>query len=355
VESSIAPSSEASSADDATSVGGSIRTPATAEQRRMKAIVHERYGRPDVLELRDVDKPVIEDHQVLVRVQASSVNPVEWYGVTGPYFARIGNGLRKPKSTDVGADLAGRVEAVGRDVKEFQPGDEVFGTSGGSWAEYAPAREARLVRKPANLSFEEAAAVPIAAITALQALRDKGRVQPGQKVLINGASGGVGTFAVQLAKSFGAEVTGVCSTRNVELVRSLGADRVIDYTQEDFTKRGERHDLMLDIAGSRSFLAFRRALTPEATVVLVGGRMTYRGLGPLPHLLGTLLKSRGRSQTVKFFVAKITKEDLAVLQELLEAGKVRPVIDRKYQLSEAPEALRYLGEGHARGKIVITV
>jgi len=321
----------------------------------MKAIVHERYGRPDVLELRDVDKPVIEDHQVLVRVHASSVNPVEWYGVTGLYFARIGNGLRKPKSTDVGADLAGRVEAVGKEVKDFQPGDDVFGTSGGSWAEYACAREEQLAPKPANLSFQEAAAVPVAAITALQALRDHGQVEPGQKVLINGASGGVGTFAVQIAKSFGADVTAVCSTRNVEQARSLGADRVVDYTQEDFTKRGERHDLMLDIAGSRSFFDFRRALTPEATVALVGGRMTYRGLGPLPHLAGSLLKSRGRSQTVKFFVAKITTEDLAVLQELLEAGKVRPVIDRTYQLSEAPEALKYLGEGHARGKVVITV
>jgi NADPH:quinone reductase-like Zn-dependent oxidoreductase len=263
--------------------------------------------------------------------------------------------LRKPKQKTVGADLAGRVEAVGKDVKEFQPGDEVFGTSGAAWAEYACALEDRLVSKPANLSFEEAAAVPVAALTALQALRDKGRIQPGQKVLINGASGGVGTFAVQIAKSFGAEVTGVCSTRNVELVRSLGADRVVDYTQEDFTKRGERHDLMLDIAGNRSFFDFRRALTPKATVVLIGGRMTYRGLGPLPHLLGTLLTSRGRSQTVTFFVSKSTKEDLAVLRELLEAGRVRPVIDKKYQLSEAADALGYLGEGHARGKVVISV
>jgi NADPH:quinone reductase-like Zn-dependent oxidoreductase len=321
----------------------------------MKAIVHERYGRPDVLELREVDKPAVEDDQVLVRVHASSVNPVEWYGVTGFYFARIGTGLRKPKDTAVGADLAGRVEAVGRDVKEFQPGDEVFGTSGASWAEYAPARAERLGPKPANLSFEEAAAVPVAGITALQALRDHGQLQPGQKVLINGASGGVGTFAVQIAKSFGADVTAVCSTRNVEQAHSLGADRVVDYTQEDFTKRGERHDLMLDIAGRRSFLDFRRALTPEATVVLVGGPMTYRGLGPLPHLAGTLLKSRGRSQKVTFFVAKITTEDLAFLHQLLEAGKVTPVIDRKYELSEVPEALSYLGEGHARAKVVISV
>jgi NADPH:quinone reductase-like Zn-dependent oxidoreductase len=321
----------------------------------MKAIVQQRYGRPDVLELREVDTPVPEPDQVLVRVHAASVNPVEWYGVTGPYFARLGNGLRRPKDSTVGADLAGRVEAVGRDVTEFRPGDEVFGVSGSSWAEYACASPARLARRPANLSFEEAAAVPVAGVTALQALRDKGSVQAGQKVLINGASGGVGTFAVQIAKSFGADVTGVCSSRNVELVRSLGADRVIDYTQEDFTKSGERHDLMLDIAGSRSFFDFRRVLTPEATVVLVGGRMTYRQLGPLPHLLGTSLKSRGRSQSVTFFVAKITSEDLAALSELLEAGEVKPVIDRTYELSDAAEALAYLGERHARAKIVIAV
>jgi NADPH:quinone reductase-like Zn-dependent oxidoreductase len=321
----------------------------------MKAIIHERYGRPEVLQLREVDMPVVEDDQVLIRVHASSVNPVEWYGVTGPYFARIGNGFRKPKDTTVGADLAGRVEAVGKDVEWLQPGDEVFGASGASWAEYAAAREARLARKPANVSFEEAAAVPVAALTALQALRDRGQVQPGQKVLINGASGGVGTFAVQLAKSFGADVTAVCSTRNVELVRSLGADRVVDYTQEDFTKGAERHDLMLDIAGSRSFLACRRILTPEATFVLVGGKMTYRGLGPLPHIGGTILKSKGRSQRVTFFVAKINTEDLAFLGELLEAGTVKSVIDRRYELSQAADALAYLGEGHARGKVVVTV
>jgi NADPH:quinone reductase-like Zn-dependent oxidoreductase len=321
----------------------------------MKAIVHNRYGRPDVLELREVDVPVPDNDQVLVRVVASSVNPVEWYGVTGPYFARLGNGLRRPKDPTVGADVAGRVQAVGRDVTDFRPGDEVFGVSGGSWAEYACASPARLALKPANLSFAQAAAVPVAGVTALQALRDKGRVQAGQKVLINGASGGVGTFAVQIAKTLGADVTAVCSSRNVELVRSLGADRVVDYTREDFTKSGERHDLMLDIAGSRSFFEFRRVLTPEATVVLVGGRMTYRRLGPLPHLIGTSLKSRGRRQTVPFFVAKVTREDLAALGELLAAGEVKPVIDRTYELSAAAEALSYLGERHARAKIVIAV
>lgn len=322
----------------------------------MKAVIHERYGRPSVLQVREVDKPVPEDDQVLVRVQASSVNPLEWYGVTGPYFTRHDNGWRRPKDPGVGSDVAGRVDAVGRDVEDLRPGDEVFGTAAsGSWAEYAAARAARLASKPANLSFEEAAAVPVAAVTALQALRDNGKVQPGQRVLINGASGGVGTFAVQLAKSLGAQVTGVCSTGNVDLVRSLGADRVVDYTQEDFTQLSERHDLMLDIAGSRSFLDFRRVLTPEAIVVMVGGHMTYRGHGPLPHLVGTFLKSRGRSQKVKLFVAKINREDLAFLGELLEAGTMRSIIDRRYQLSQASEALAYLGEGHARAKVVITV
>ena len=321
----------------------------------MKAIVHHRYGRPDVLELRDVEKPAIEDHQVLVRVHASSVNPVEWYGVTGPYFGRFGAGLRRPNDSTVGADLAGRVEAVGADVQDLRPGDEVFGASGSSWAEYTPTRPDRLALKPASVSFEEAAAVPVAGVTALQAVRDKGRVQPGQKVLINGASGGVGTYAVQIAKAFGADVTAVCSTRNVEQAESLGADRVVDYTSEDFTKLGLRHDVMLDIAGSRSFLECRKVLTAEATFVLVGGRMTYRGLGPLPHIGGTMLKSRFRSQTTTFFVAQVTTENLTALGELLESGKVRSVIDRTYQLGDAAAALAYLGEGHARGKVVITV
>ena len=329
----------------------------TRPGKTMKAIVHERYGMPDVLELRDIDLPAITDDQVLLRVHASSANPAEWYGVTGPYFARLfGSGLRAPKSTKVGADVAGVVESVGKDVTEFQPGDEVFGTSGGAWAEYAPAREVRLVRKPANVSFEEAAAVPIAAITALQALRDNGGVQPGQKVLINGASGGVGTYAVQLAKVLKADVTAVCSTRNVDLARSLGADRVVDYTKEDFTRLGERHDLMLDIAGSKPFRKFRRVLTPKATVVIVGAKFpSNKGLGPLTHIIGTRLGALGRSQTAKFFVAKINKEDLGFLGELLGAGKVRSVIDRRFELSETADALRYLGEGHARGKVIITM
>jgi NADPH:quinone reductase-like Zn-dependent oxidoreductase len=323
----------------------------------MKTVLYERYGPPDVLQLRDVERPVIGDDQVLVRVHASSVNPVEWYSVTGPLFVRlISRALRKPPDTAVGADLAGRVEAVGKEVKELEPGDEVFGTSGASWAEYAAAREVRLARKPAVVSFEEAAAAPIAALTALQALRDHGRVQPGQKVLINGASGGVGTYAVQLAKTFGADVTAVCSTQNVDLARSLGADQVVDYTREDFTKLRERHDVMIDIAGSRPFRQFRRVLTREATVVLVGAKFpANKGLGPLSHVIGTRLASVGRSQTVKFFMAQINKEDLTVLAELLEAGKVKSVVDRRYELGEAADALRYLGEGHARGKVIITV
>jgi NADPH:quinone reductase-like Zn-dependent oxidoreductase len=320
----------------------------------MKAIVSERYGTPDTLELREVEMPVIEDHQALVRVHATSLPPADWYRVHGPWFVRPSSGLRKPKDARVGADLAGVVETVGKDVKEFQPGDEVFGTSGGSWAEHAPAREARLVRKPANVSFEEAAAVPLAGTTALQGLRDKGRVQPGQKVLINGASGGVGTYAVQIAKWLGADVTAVCSSRNVDLARSLGADRVVDYMKEDFTLIAERHEVMFDIAGSRPLSEFRRVLTPDAIVVLVGARMTNKGMGPIAHIFGTRLAGVVRSQTVTNFLAKFTKEDLGVLQDLLDAGKVRSVVDRTYELSQIPDALRYLGEGHARGKVVIT-
>ncbi len=277
--------------------------------------------------------------------------------MTGTAFVRaFGGGLRKPKNTKVGADVAGVVEVVGKDVTEFQPGDEVFGTSGAAWAEYAPAREVRLVRKPANVSFEEAAAVPVAAITALQALRDKGNVQPGQKVLINGASGGVGTFAVQIAKALGADVTAVCSTRNVDLARSLGADRVVDYNQEDFTQRSERHD-----ADDRH----RR----EPAVQKVQARADTQGdsrrrRGEVPVERGhraavararNALGALGRSQKAKFFIAKINKDDLEFLRELLETGKIKPVVDKSFELSEAADALRYLGEGHARGKVIITM
>jgi len=322
----------------------------------MKAIVHHKYGAPDVLELRDVDKPALTDDRVLVRVRASSVNPAEWYAVTGtPYVARPAMGPLRPKHAVPGADFAGTVEAVGSAVTELRPGDAVFGgTSSGAFAEYVCVRKA-VVPKPANLTFEQAAAVPTAAVTALQGLRDKGRIRPGQKVLVNGASGGVGTFAVQLAKAFGAEVTGVCSTRNVDLIRSLGADHVIDYTREDFTRSGQRYDLLLDVAGSRSWPECRRVLDHKATLVLVGGPKANRWLGPLGHVASVRLASLGASQKVVFFVAKFNREDFVVLQELLEAGKVTPVIDRRYALGELPEALRYLGEGHARGKVVITV
>jgi NADPH:quinone reductase-like Zn-dependent oxidoreductase len=270
-------------------------------------------------------------------------------------FARPGGGLRRPSFTGVGADVAGTVETVGKDVEGLEPGDEVYGVAAGAWAELACARQDRVGPKPASLSFEQAAAVPIAAVTALQALRDRARVEGGQKVLINGASGGVGTFAVQLAKSFGAEVTAVCSTGNVDLVASLGADLVVDYTREDFTRLPDRFDVALDIAGSRSFLALRRVLTPDATVVLVGGRMTYRGLGPIPHLLGSRLAAIGRSQEAVSFLARVTSDDLAVLRQLFDAGTLTPVIDREYRLEDGAEALAYLGEGHAKGKVVVTM
>ena len=324
----------------------------------MKAIVHERYGPPDVLELREVDKPVVGDDEVLVRVQATSVNPVDWHTVTGtPYLVRMMAGLLKPKSEFLGVDFAGTVEAVGRDVTQFQPGDDVFGARDGAFADYVCVREERaVVQKPANATFEQTGAVAVAAISALQGLRDKGQIQLGQKVLINGASGGVGTFAVQIAKSFGAEVTGVCSTRNVEIVRSIGADHVIDYTQEDFTRGEQRYDLLLDVAGNRSWSDCKRVLAEEATVVVVGGPKTNRWIGPLSQALKLRLRSLGGSRRVVApFLAKINKEDLMVLQKLLEAGTVTTVIDRQYELSEAPEALSYLGEGHAQGKVVITV
>jgi len=320
----------------------------------MRAIVGDRYGSPDVLELREIAKPDPTDDEVLVRVRAASVNPADWYGVTGtPYVARALTGLRKPKSNSVGADIAGTVEAVGKNVTQFRPGDEVFGRSG-AFAEYVCVGEA-VALKPANLTFEEAAAVPVAAITALQGLRDKGQLQPGQQVLINGASGGVGTFAVQIAKALGAEVTGVCSTRNVDLVRSLGADHVIDYTKEDFTRSDRRYDLLFDVAGSRSWWACRRVLNPQATFVIVGAPKGNRLLGPLSHIAKVRLAALRSRRTVVFFIAKLNGPDLEILRELLEAGKVTPVVDKRYELSETADAFRYLGDGHARGKIVVTL
>jgi NADPH:quinone reductase-like Zn-dependent oxidoreductase len=324
----------------------------------MKAFVYDEYGSPDVLELRDIESPVVTDDDVLVRVHAASVNPVDWHTMTGtPYLVRLESGLRKPKRKVLGVDFAGTVEAIGRNVKQFQPGDEVFGAKSGAFAEYVSVREDRAVgQKPANVTFEQAAAVPVAAISALQGLRDKGKIQSGQKVLINGASGGVGTFAVQIAKSFGAEVTGVCSTRNVDTVGSIGADHVIDYTQEDFTRTEQRYDLLLDIAGNRSWSDCKRVLNEKATLVVVGGPKKGRWIGPLGQAVKLRLGSVGGSRRVAApFLAKINKEDLVVLQELLEAGTVTPVIDRQYELREVPEALRYLGDGHARGKVVVTV
>jgi NADPH:quinone reductase-like Zn-dependent oxidoreductase len=322
----------------------------------MKAIVYKRYGSPDVLELRDVDLPVVTDDGVLVRVRAASINPVDWHFMRGePLIARMAFGLLKPKQTFLGVDVAGTVESVGKRVTMFRPGDEVFGSCDGALAEFACAGAEHFVAKPAALTFEQAAAVPVAAVTALQALRDHGHVQPGQKVLINGASGGVGTFAVQIAKAFGAVVTGVCSARNMELVRSLGADTVIDYTQADFTQGQERYDLMLDIAGSRGWSQLKRVLDARATVVMVGGPSSNPWLGPVSHLLNVRIASSGGSRKVASFVAKINQADLLVLQKLLEAGKVTPVVDRTYPLSETADAMRYLEAGHARGKVVITV
>jgi NADPH:quinone reductase-like Zn-dependent oxidoreductase len=322
----------------------------------MRAIVYTEYGSPDVLQFTEVAKPTPKADEVLIRVLAASVNPLDWHFMRGtPYLVRIMAGLRKPKVTRLGVDVAGQVEAVGENLTQFQPGDEVFGGCKGAFAEYVCASERSLVLKPANVTFEQAAAVNVAAISALQGLRDKGQIQRGQKVLINGAAGGVGTFAVQIAKAFGADVTGVCSTRNVDMVRSIGADQVVDYTQEDFTKSGQRYDLILDMIGNHSFSDLRGALTPKGTLVLVGGPDEGRWLGPLTGLLKTIMLSRFVSQKLLPFLAHLSKDDLLVVRELLESGKVVPVIDRSYPLSDVPEAIRYLEEGHARGKVVITM
>ena len=323
----------------------------------MRAVIRNGYGSPDVLELQEVEVPMLADDGVLVRVHAASVNRADWYALTGtPLVGRTGIGLLRPKERGLGTDFAGTVDAVGKDVSQFRPGDEVFGGRDGAFAEYVSVREGRaIVSKPANVTFEEAAAVPVAALTALQGLRDKGQVQPGQKVLINGASGGVGTFAVQIAKALGAEVTGVCSTGNVDLVRSIGADHVIDYTREDFTRTDRRYDLLLDVAGSRPWSACRRVLNPQATLVIVGAPKGNRLVGPLSHIVKVKLAAFRSSQKVVFFIAKFDKTDMAVLADLLAARTVVPVIDRRYELAETADAFRYLGDGHARGKIVLAV
>ena len=324
----------------------------------MKAIVQHRYGSPDVLALQEIDKPIPADNEVLVQVHASSVNARDWHVMRGdPYLARLSFGIRRPKVDIQGTDFAGVVDAVGRDVHRFGPGDEVFGEGEGAFAEYVRAPDGTVEVKPANLTFEQAAAVPLAGNTALMGLRDLGRVQPGQQVLINGASGGVGTFAVQIAKSFGAEVTGVCSTRNVELVGSLGADHVVDYTVEDFARSGRRYDVVFDLVGNRSLSDFRRALTPAGTLVLSGGGVSEGGslFGPMGLFLKAQVLARFVGHRLVAFTAKPTRENLATLRELAESGKLTPSIDRTYPLSEAAEAIRYLEVEHARAKVVITV
>lgn len=321
----------------------------------MRAITYTEYGPPEVLRFTEVATPTPKDDEVLVRIRAAAVNPLDWHFMRGtPYLMRIMAGWRKPTVTRLGVDVAGQVEAVGKNVTQFQPGDEVFGVCKGAFAEYVCAPEGSLASKPANVTFEQAAAVPVAAVTALQGLRDRARIQPGQKVLINGAAGGVGTFAVQIAKVFGAEVTGVCSTRNVDMVRSIGADHVIDYTQADFTKSGQQYDVIFDMAGNHSLPDCRRALTAEGTLVMVGGPDKGGWLGPLLGVLKAVVVSWFVRQKLLLFLARLRKADLLVLRELLETGKVTPVIDRSYPLRAVPEAIRYLEEGHARGKIVIT-
>jgi NADPH:quinone reductase-like Zn-dependent oxidoreductase len=323
----------------------------------MKAIVRDTYGSADVLQLRSIDKPLVEDDDVLVQVHAAGVDQGVWHIMAGlPYLIRLaGYGLRTPKTAVLGYDLAGRVEAVGANVTRFEPGDEVFGTGRGSFAEYACARAGRLAAKPANLSFEQAAAVPISGYAALQAVRDRGKVRPGHRVLIIGAGGGVGTFAVQIAKTFGAEVTGVCSTSKTELVRSIGADHVIDYTQEDFADGRNRYDVILDIAGNRSLSHLRRALTREGTLVIAGGEGGGKWLGGIDRQLRAHLLSPFVRQKLGTWISTEREADLETLRELLEAAKVTPVVDRTYPLADVPDAIRYMRQGRARGKIVIAM
>jgi NADPH:quinone reductase-like Zn-dependent oxidoreductase len=325
----------------------------------MKAIVYEGFGSPDILRYQDLDKPVPGDNEVLLKVRAASVNPLDWKLMKGgPLPARILLGLGKPKIRRPGVDVAGQIEAIGRNVTQFKPGDEVFGTCLGAFAEYATSASAfglksALAHKPENVSFEQAASAPVAALTALQGLRDKGRIQRGHKALINGAAGGVGTFAVQIAKLFGANVTGVCSTSNIDLVRSIGADRAIDYTRDDFTRSGERYDIILDCVGNPPLSGCRRVLNPKGILVLVGA--PDRATGILARTTGALVSSWFASKKMIFFIARMNKEDLTAVGEFMATGKVTPVIDRRYRLNEASEAFRYVEKGHARGKVVIAV
>ncbi len=319
----------------------------------MKALVRHRFGGPGVVHVEEVEKPALTDERVLVRIRASSINKADWHQLRGwPRFLRpvTRNGVLRPKSPLLGADFAGVVEEVGKDVTDLAPGDEVFGGRNGAFAEYVSATN--VVRKPPNVSFEEAGTMGIAGLTALQGLRDHGKLEPGERVLVNGASGGVGTLAVQIAKSLGGHVTAVCSTRNVEQARALGADRVLDYRREDFTREGERYDLILDVAGGHSWSALRRVLEPEGRLVVVGA---HGSRGQLRHIAAVKLASLGSKQTVKFFVARFNKPDLQALADLLESGALKPAIDRTYELDEAQEALRTFGEGHVRGKLVLTM
>jgi NADPH:quinone reductase-like Zn-dependent oxidoreductase len=334
--------------------------PIETGEPHMKAVVYTNYGPPDVLQIKDIKKPVPNDDQVLVRVRAASVNPYDWHFIRGtPYIMRMMiGGLRKPKDPRVGVDYAGTVEAVGKNITLLKPGDEVFGNRTGAFAEYVCVRADRAVAlKPANMTFEQAASVPVAALTALQGLRDHGKVQPGQKVLINGASGGVGTFAVQIAKTLGAEVTGVCSGRNVDLVRSIGADHVIDYTKEDFTKSNERYDVILDNVGTQPLSGFRRVLKPKGICVMIGGGGPNEGnwIGPVSRPIKAKLMSPFIDQKMSMMMAQGNKADLNILADLMQSGKVTPVIDRTYPLSEIREAIRYLETGRARGKVIIKV
>jgi len=328
---------------------------AADEAVTMRAATRARYGSPEAIELTEVERPPLTDDGVLVRVRAAALNRLDWYWLTGqPLISRPSTGFLHPKSPLLGVDFAGTVEAVGPVAAGFKVGDEVFGERAGSLAEYLCA-SAAVALKPANISFEQAAATPLGGLTALQGLRDKGNVQPGQQVLIQGASGGVGTFAVQIAKWLGAEVTAVCSTPNVEQARSLGADHVIDYTREDFTRGERRYDVVFDNAGTRSWKDTRRVLAPNAKVVLIGGPKTNRVLGPLGHIVGTKLGSVRCSQEALFALCKPNREDLKLLAELLEQGTIAPVIDKRFDLAEAAEAVRYQGEGHPRGKVVVTI
>lgn len=322
----------------------------------MKAIVYRCYGSPEVLELQTTAKPTPADNELLVKVKAAGVNPLDWHYMRGtPYIMRLlGAGLGSPSDTRLGVDFAGTIETVGKDVKQFRPGDAVFGGKTGAFAEYLTVSEDRVALKPENVSFEQAASVPIAAITALQGLRDKGQLQQGQKVLINGASGGVGTFAVQIAKSYGAEVTGVCSERNAEMVRSLGADHVIDYRQENYTENGKRYDLIIDMIGNHSLSDNRKVLSPEGIFVIIGGAKG-NWLGPMVAPLKALVYSPFVGQEFSMLLASMRRDDLVTLADMMASGEVVPVIDRYYSLSEVPEAIRYSEKGHARGKIIIKV